>query len=141
MEGDFYSPDEPDDVKSTPSMASGLLLSRVTSAPEPSRRVADGPFLPSLHQTPRKRDFPMEQSHRRRGADRPSPPARYFWSPGSSSPRTELEEPPDKRPRLDYIPEKSETGEESSKRRMNPQGLHIHIHERVGMGTSIGDND
>ncbi|KIW22357.1 hypothetical protein, variant [Cladophialophora immunda] len=121
MEGDFYSPDEPDDVKNNPSMASGLLLSRVTSAPEPGRRVADGPFLPSLHQTPRKRDLPMEQSHRRGPADRSSPPARYFWSPGSISPRTELEEPPDKRPRLDDIPEKSETGEEMSKRRMYHQ--------------------
>ncbi|KIW93578.1 uncharacterized protein Z519_06183 [Cladophialophora bantiana CBS 173.52] len=102
-------------------MASGLLLSRVTSAPEPGRSVADGPFLPSLHQTPQKRDSPMDHSYRRRVGDRSPPPARHLWSPGSTSPRRELEEPPDKRPRLEYIPEKLEAAEASSKRKMYPQ--------------------
>lgn len=113
-------PSEPDDVKSRPSMASGLLLSRVISAPEPRR--PDGPFSPSFDRAPRKRESPMDGSNARPVAELPSPSDKHFWPSGGYSPRSgDLGEPPDKRPRLDYIPEKTETGEDSFRRRMLPQ--------------------
>ncbi|KIW62419.1 hypothetical protein, variant [Phialophora macrospora] len=120
MERESYSPDESEDVRSKPSMASGLLLARVTSAPEPRRPLPDVPFSPSFDNTPRKRDLPMEGPYRRPVSGQSPPPATPFWPSGSTSPRGELGEPPDKRPRLDYIPEQRETEVDSSKRRMFP---------------------
>ncbi|KAJ9614564.1 hypothetical protein H2200_002701 [Cladophialophora chaetospira] len=120
MDRESYSPDDPDDVKSKPSMASGLLLSRVTSAPESRRPLTDVPFSPSFENTLRKRDLPMEGPYRRPGSGQSSPPTRHFWPSGSASPRGEAGEPPDKRPRLEYIPEKLETAVDTSKRRIFP---------------------
>jgi hypothetical protein len=98
---------EPDDVKSILPGPSGLLLSRVTSAPEPRRH--DGPFPSPFDLTPRKRDFPMDHLYQRSTTELSSPPARHFWPSAGSSPHhddhTEL---PDKRPRLDYIQEREE---------------------------------
>ncbi len=120
MERGSHSPEAPDDVKGNPPMASGLLLSRVTSAPESRRPLIDVPFSPLFENTPRKRDLPMEGSRRRLVSGQSPPPARHFWPSGSASPRGELGEPPDKRPRLDYIPEKPDTRVDSSERRMFP---------------------
>ena len=118
MDGDSYSPTDPDDVKLRPPMASGLLLSRVTSAPEPRR--ADGPFLPSLDHTPRKRESPVDRPYQRSIVELSSPSTQHFWHSGGSSPRGDGAEPPDKRPRLDYIPEKLEAEADSLRSRMDP---------------------
>jgi hypothetical protein len=119
MEPESRPPDDPDEVKSKPSMASGLVLSRVISAPEPRRSATDVPYSPSFDTTARKRDLPMEGPYRP-VSGHSSPPARPFWSSGSTSPRGDLGEPPDKRPRLEYIPEKVESDVDSSKSRMFP---------------------
>ena len=121
MDHESHSPDDPDDARPQPTKTPGLVLSRVTSAPEPRRSFTDVPFSPSSFDiTPRKRDLPTEGSYRRPMSGQASPPARDFWPSGSTSPRGEVGEPPDKRPRLEYIPEKMEHEMDSARRRMFP---------------------
>ncbi|KIX05381.1 uncharacterized protein Z518_06253 [Rhinocladiella mackenziei CBS 650.93] len=122
MDSGTHTPDDPDDVKLRPPMASGLLLSRVTSAPEPRR--PDDRFLPPFDHTPRKRESPMDRPYQRSVTELSSPSTKHFWPSGGSSPRGEVEDAPDKRIRLDNIPEKTEAGEDSSKRRMDSYTSH-----------------
>lgn len=109
---------EPDDVKSNLPGPSGLLLSRVISAPEPRRY--DGPFPSPFDLTTRKRDSPMDRPYQRSTTELSSPSARHFWPSAGSSPHqdnhTEL---PDKRPRLDYIQERVEAKPDLSRGRLN----------------------
>ncbi|KAK5053240.1 hypothetical protein LTR84_002214 [Exophiala bonariae] len=96
---------EPEDVKSKLPGPSGLLLSRVISAPEPRRHDGPAPFPFDL--TPLKRDSPMDRPPQRSASELSSPYARQFWpSAVSSPPQDDATEIPDKRPRLEHIPER-----------------------------------
>lgn len=123
-------PQEPEDVKSKLPGPSGLLLSRVTSAPEPRRY--DGPSSFPFDLTPLKRDSPMDRPYQRSATELSSPYARQFWPSATSSPHqddnTEL---PDKRPRLEYIPERVDAGADM------PGGVNKHVCTAV-LRTTLG---
>jgi hypothetical protein len=129
MDSDHYASGDRDDVKLRSPMVSGHLLARVASAPEP--RPADGPFPPSFEQKLRKRDSPMDRPYPRLG-DMTSPSAKHYWPSRSSSPRGDMEEPPDKRPRLEYLPKKVEAERDASKRRTEPYVRFSEIQNHAG---------
>lgn len=108
---------EPDDVKSNLPGPSGLLLSRVTSAPEPRRY--DGAFPSPFDLTPRKRDSPMDRPFQRYATELSSPTARLFSPSAGSSPHQDDTELPDKRPRLNYIQERLEGKPDLPRGRLN----------------------
>jgi hypothetical protein len=83
-------------------MASSLLLSRITSAPESRNPLPDAHFSSVFDPPPRKRDLQMEGPSQRSPLGHSSPPPRHGWPAASLNPRSELGEPPDKRPRLEY---------------------------------------
>lgn len=130
---------EPEDVKSKLPGPAGLLLSRVISAPEQRRHDGPAPFPFDL--TPLKRDSPMDRPYQRSATELSSPYARHFWPATASSPRkddgTEI---PDKRPRLEHIPERIDGEVDMSKHGVNNYVCITVLRSAIGLICSSVDN-
>ncbi|KAL6247981.1 hypothetical protein RBB50_005329 [Rhinocladiella similis] len=92
-------------------------LSRVTSAPEP--RHPEAPFTTSTDRILLKRSSPMDRAYESPRVNTPWPSPTTSWSRRNSSPRGALGEPPDKKARLEYVPEREEEEAEPSRRTIN----------------------
>ncbi|KAI1613455.1 hypothetical protein EDD36DRAFT_488506 [Exophiala viscosa] len=118
MDTELRGPNDRDHVKSRFSAPPGnVALSRVTSAPE-QRRPDESPLSPRGHAS-RKRDSPMHRPYQRPVTESSSPSTTSAWPLESYASRRFMDEPPDKRPRLDYVPEKEEIEADSSMTRLD----------------------
>ncbi|KAK6385788.1 hypothetical protein LTS17_001360 [Exophiala oligosperma] len=89
-------------------------LSRVTSAPE--TRHPEEPYPAFTDRIPLKRSSPMDRAYESpRNTSWPSPST--SWSRRNSSPRGAWGEPPDKKARLEYVPELEEEEVEACRRK------------------------
>lgn len=118
MDTGLRGPTDQDHVKSRFSTPEGhLSISRVTSAPE--QRRPDEASLSSNDFMSRKRDSPMDRPYQRPVTETSSPVANPIWRLDSVGSRRPVDEPPDKRPRLDHVSDKEETLADSSMRRLD----------------------
>ncbi|EXJ77170.1 hypothetical protein A1O3_10328 [Capronia epimyces CBS 606.96] len=120
MEGDPYAQTDPDEVWKPPPF--GVILSRLRSAPE--FRRPDGSADPSIDLTPRKRESPLVHSEQPLVTESSLPWDRHVWPSRGPIPRREMEEPPDKRLRLDYMSKDVEAGETSLQGKTDTQTSH-----------------
>ncbi|KAI1619307.1 hypothetical protein EDD37DRAFT_218288 [Exophiala viscosa] len=133
MDTELRGPNDRDHVKSRFSAPPGnVALSRVTSAPE-QRRPDESPLSPRGHAS-RKRDSPMHRPYQRPVTESSSPSTTSAWPLESYASRRFMDEPPDKRPRLDYVPEKEEIEADSSMTRLDH---YAHEVTKLGLKQSL----